>query len=184
MADISKYTSLIPSQHQSAPKYMAMITLWSQMFVDVQDLLLSLPDEFDLDEAVGEQLDSVGIYVGYSRNVEAPIPSVYFSFDTPGLGWDQGVIFGPFDPTEGLTSLDDETYRTMLRLKIAANSWRGDLPTAATLLANVFSVSGHECLCRRRAGYDDDCRYRRNYPQCFDTRSDQGRVIFLEASWG
>jgi hypothetical protein len=142
MPDISSYQNLVPSQHADKPKFMAMLTLWAQAFVDNQNLLLSLPDEFDLDNAIGVQLDAIGEWVGYSRNVETPIPNVYFSFDTVGLGWDQGVIKGPFDPTEGLTLLDDSTYRTMLRLKISANGWKGDLPTAATLLASVFSMSG------------------------------------------
>ncbi|MGC7970039.1 DUF2612 domain-containing protein, partial [Salmonella enterica] len=73
----------------------------------------TLPFDFDLDQAIGVQLDAVGEWVGISRNITVPLAGVYFSFDIAGLGFDQGVWKGPFDPDTGLTTLDDDTYRLL-----------------------------------------------------------------------
>jgi hypothetical protein len=94
---------------------------------------------YDLDVAVGVQLDAVGLWVGISRYVVEPLTGVYFSFDTAGLGWDQGVWMGPYDPDSGLVTLDDATYRLAIRTKIAANNWDGSMIGAYTALANLFN---------------------------------------------
>lgn len=138
MADVSNYTSLITPEHASAPKFMAMVAAVAQCFVDQQDLLLSVPGEFDLDNAAGVQLDAVGLWVGIKRQVSTPLSGVYFSLDVAGLGFDQGVWQGPFDPSTGITSLDDDTYRLLIRAKIGANRWDGTLDSSAQILASIF----------------------------------------------
>jgi len=138
MADVSDYTSLITSEHASAPKFMAMVAGIAQCFVDQQNLLLSIPDAFDLDNAVGVQLDIVGLWVGVSRNIQTPLAGVYFSLDTAGLGFEQGVWKGPFDPTTGVTSLDDDTYRLLIRARIGANHWDGTVDSSIDILQAIF----------------------------------------------
>lgn len=44
-----------------------------------------------------------------------------------GVGWESGYWQGPFDPTTGIEKLDDKSYRTLIRAKIAANLWDGTL---------------------------------------------------------
>ena len=107
--------------------------------VDLQNLLGSMPGKFDLDSAVDAQLDDVGRWVGISRNVPLPLSDVYFSFDIEGLGFDQGNWKGPFDPDTGLTRLDDETYRLVLRAKIGANHWDGTLESSKEILDSIFN---------------------------------------------
>lgn len=141
MAQVSDYTALITSEHSSKPKFSAMVAAVAQCFVDQQNLVNNIYAAFDLDEAIGAQLDVIGLWVGISRNVTTPI-HVYFSLDVSGLGLDQGNWQGPFDPSTGITSLDDDTYRTLLRAKIAANSWDGTIPAAAAAYANLFGNSG------------------------------------------
>jgi hypothetical protein len=138
MPDVSDYTSLITSEHADKPNFMAMVAAVAQCFVDQQSLLLSIPDEFDLDNAVGVQLDAVGLWVGIGREITTPLTGVYFSLDIPGLGFDQGVWQGPFDPDTGVTSLDDGTYRTLIRAKIGANHWDGTLDSSADILDSIF----------------------------------------------
>jgi hypothetical protein len=54
-------------------------------------------------------------------------------------GFDQGVWYQPqYDTPAGITRLDDETYRTLLRAKIAANHWDGTLPGAKRALEILF----------------------------------------------
>lgn len=139
MADLSTYTDLVTPQHSDKPKYMAMLAAVFGCFVDQQNLLSSMPSAFDLDNAVGKQLDAVGLWVGVKRDVAVPITGAYFAWDTPGLGWDQGSWQGPFDPTTGISSLDDGTYRVLIKAKIGANHWDGTLPTAKTILDSVFT---------------------------------------------
>ena len=67
MVDVSNYTALITSEHADKPKFMAMVEAVAQCFVDQQNLLLSVPTAFDLDDAVGVQLDAVGLWVGIGR---------------------------------------------------------------------------------------------------------------------
>lgn len=141
MATASDYSALITAQHKGKPKFTALVEAVAGCFADIGNALRSIPPAFDLDSAVGDQLDAVGLWVGVSRNVLIPF-AVYFSFDTVNLGFDQGSIKGPFDPAEGLTRLDDETYRTLIRAKIGANTWDGSLPSWNAIMNQVFAGSG------------------------------------------
>lgn len=145
MADVSQYTSLITSQHADKPNFMAMVAAVCGAAVDQQNFLLSMPDAFDLDNAVGPQLDTVGEWVGISRDVNVPITNVYFSWDVSGVGWDQGIWMGPGDPTTGVTQLDDGTYLQIIQAKIGANNWQGSLGTVIPLLNAIFGDSDTYC---------------------------------------
>jgi len=138
MADIATYTALVTSEHNQKPDFMAVVEALAQPMVDLQNVLDSMPGKFDLDNAVGVQLDDVGLWVGISRNVSVPLSGVYFSLDTVGLGFDQGSWKGPFDPDTGLTRLDDETYRLAIRAKIGANHWDGTLGSSKAILDSIF----------------------------------------------
>lgn len=141
MAQSSDYTSLITSEHASKPKFSAMVAAVAQCFADQINAMQAIPAAFDLDQAIGVQLDAVGLWAGITRQVKTPL-NVYFSLDTASLGFDQGSWQGPFDPSAGLVSLDDATFRTLIRAKIAANSWDGTIPGAAAAYANLFNGSG------------------------------------------
>lgn len=141
MAQATDYTALITTEHADKPKFMAMMAIVAQCFSDQINVAQSIPAAFDLDVAGGVQLDAVGLWAGIKRQVKTPL-NVYFSLDTAGLGFDQGNWQGPFDPSTGLTSLDDDTFRTLIRAKIAANSWDGTVPGAAAAYANLFNGSG------------------------------------------
>ncbi|MCM2544889.1 DUF2612 domain-containing protein [Burkholderia glumae] len=138
MADLNDYTALITSEHQPRPKFMAVVAALVSPVVDQQNVLASMPALFDLDAAVGDQLDIVGQWVGIARQVSTRLTGIYFSLDVAGLGFDQGAWKGPFDPDTGLTSLDDDTYRIVIRAKIGANHWDGTLAQSAAILNSIF----------------------------------------------
>lgn len=119
------YLRLITSQHQSADKFVSHINLITKSLSEITRLSLDLNKYFSLDEAVGVQLDVIGEWVGISRYISTPITGVYFSLDMDGIGFDQGVWKREFDADSGFTELDDETYRTIIRVKIKANHWDG-----------------------------------------------------------
>lgn len=135
MSGVADYLALITREHADKPKFNAYIAMLAQPFADAQALLASMPMAFDLDYAVGVQLDAVGVRVGRSRQISVPITGVYFSLDVAGLGLDEGYLQGEFDSPDGLTSLDDDHYRLLLRAKIASNHWDGTLPSAASAIA-------------------------------------------------
>ncbi len=139
--DVSRYTGLITSEHADKPKFVATVAASVQPFADVLATLTALPAAFDIDQAVGTQLDIVGLWVGVSRQLLEPLTGVYFSFDTIGLGFDQGTWQGPFDPTSGLVSLPDDAYRALLYATIGSNQWDGTIPGAYGVWQLLFGSS-------------------------------------------
>lgn len=133
--------------------YLARITPWQstrQRFVSTVAGVLApivdagaasagLPAAFDLDTAIGAQLDVVGQWIGRARTVPLPIPGIYFSVNDPARGLNLGVLKGPFDTPIGITSLDDETYRRLLRANILAKRWDGTVPGAQAAFDAFFS---------------------------------------------
>lgn len=139
---MSKYTDLITNYHAGKPLFFQHVDLSTRPLTDVSTSLNSLIAAFDIDTAVGVQLDILGEWIGRSRIVSVPISGIYFSFDTDGLGWDQGVWQGPFDPDSGYTSLSDETYRVILKAKIAINNWDGTNDSLPQILDTALTGSG------------------------------------------
>lgn len=135
---MSEYTDRITAEHADKPKFVALVDGITGDISGIRDFDLSLVDAFDLDLAEGTQLDAVGAWVGISRNVAVPIAGVYFSFDVAGLGFDQGVWKGPFDPDTGLITLPDDTYRILIRAKIGANRWDGSMAGWKAIIDQVF----------------------------------------------
>ncbi len=137
----SDYTDLITSEHRGKPKFVSTIEATVDPVANAQAFLKELPAAFDLDDAVGVQLDAVGAWVGVSRTISTCLISVWFSFDTEGLGFDQGIWKGPYDPDKGLYELDDDTYRALIRLKIKVNTWDGTIGTARAAILDFYGTT-------------------------------------------
>lgn len=132
------YLDLLPSANREQPNFTATISATVQPFVDEQVVLIDVMNsKFDLDLAAGQQLDFIGLWIGLTRRLSIPIAGVFFAFDTPGLGFDQGVWYNSSYASEGIVNLDDGTYRLMLALKAAANVWDGSLGDAN---AKIFEI--------------------------------------------
>lgn len=139
---MSKYTDLITNYHSQKPLFVDHINLITRPLTDTGNAMTALINEFDIDNAVGMQLDILGKWIGRTRVVSQPISGIYFSFDTDGLGFDQGVWQGPYDPDAGFTNLSDETYRIILKAKIAINHWNGTNETLPAILDTALAGSG------------------------------------------
>lgn len=135
---MTRYQGLITSYHRHKPKFFDHITLITQPFISIQNATNNLVADFDLDEAIGVQLDAVGLWIGIGRTVKIPIEGVFFSLDIDGVGADQGIWKGEFDAGDNITVLDDDTYRTILRAKIAANHWDGTTETLSDVYQAIF----------------------------------------------
>src|SRR6266566_1182141 len=105
--DATQYTKLVTSEHSSKPNFMAFVAALVQTFVDQQKLLASFSALFDVDLAVGDQLDKIGAWAGVSRNLSKVIG--------------------------GVTVLDDATYRVLIKFNIAMNIWDGTVPGIYTV---------------------------------------------------
>ena len=143
MADLSDYLKLIPAPNNTQPKFMAWASVLLQGLVDAAIVADSLQTLFDLDTAVGDQLDKVGQWIGLTRYITEPLGNVFFSWGIPGLGWGQAQWASPFAPrTAQIVALDDYHYRTLLKARVAANQWDGTIEGAYTAWADLFSSEG------------------------------------------
>lgn len=136
--DVQHYLDRITPEHADKPKFMAMIERVLQPFADAQAVLASIPGLYDLNDAVGVQLDRVGVRVGRSRDIAVPITNIWFSFSDPLRGFSQGIWKGPYSDQVSVNTLDDDIYRKLLRAKILANSWDGTIEGAQAALDAFF----------------------------------------------
>ena len=103
MSLMSSYQDLITSQHRGKPKYLATVTALLKYTDDIFKTAIYLDDEFDLEEAVGDQEEVIGAIVGADRVL-------------------------PFQPDKELSPiLDNEAYRILIKSKIASNLWQGGI---------------------------------------------------------
>ncbi len=138
----AEYLALITSAYAEKPRFMATVEASVAPFAAIQDVLKSLPAAFDIDTAMGVQLDTIGLWIGRSRRIDAALVGVYFAWDdTVATGWESGVWQGVYDPASGLVDLPDDSYRRLLRAKIATNSWDGTIPDAYAVWESVFDAS-------------------------------------------
>ena len=142
MISSDKYTSLITSEHIDKPNFVAMVAAVCQPMVDIQNLCLQVPTLYDIETAIGSQLDVIGQWVGITRNLPVPITGVYFTLDT-GPGLDGGILLGPDDPTTALYQLGDSFYRILIAAKILNNQWDGTKGSLFAITQALFSSFGY-----------------------------------------
>lgn len=134
-----EYLNLVTSANREQPDFIAKLSVSLELYVYLEELLGSMIPKFDVDEAVGDQLDIIGLWVGASREVSIPITGAYFEWDglTDTTGWDYGS-WQPADAPSEITTLPDDAYRTLIKFKIAANSWDGTTPDAYRIWELLF----------------------------------------------
>jgi hypothetical protein len=144
---MTDYTTLITSEFNQQPKFMALVDTFANSMGEITAAAESLPAAFDLDQAVGAQLDILGLWIGQSRNIPNAISISYFGFsDTPNAGGfgdlNNPSTGSPFfdlnDPLGSSASLPDGPYLTVLQAEILKNQYDGlmdDLEAALTLIA-------------------------------------------------
>lgn len=136
----NKYTDLIAGYHFDKPLFTQWIYALTQPLITAQNRLAEMQEDFDIDTAVGVQLDAVGVRVGISRKLPVSITGVFFSFDIAGVGFDEGIWLGRYESPEGITTLDDGTYRNVLKTKVLVNHWDGTIESLYYLLDQVALI--------------------------------------------
>src|SRR5215831_17737875 len=148
------FLNLVPSENKNNPKFMAWLEVFISALVDAGNVASQLQTCFDLDNAVGDQLDKTGEWIGLTRYIAEPLSVISFSFDTPGAGWDQADWFvsSPYDPAPNqVVTLDDTHYRTLLKARIASNNWDGTVEGAYAAWQTLFAAEGYQILIQNVA---------------------------------
>lgn len=128
MSEFTKqYTDLLIIQYYNKQKAIGTIEAFTKEYEKIFNLYESFENAFDIDFAVGKQLDILGKLVGINRNVPLVIPKKYFSFNYGNMG-DKFLIVDNDYPIKdkfeiGFTDLqlNDNDYRFLIRCKIIKN---------------------------------------------------------------
>ena len=152
---IAYYVNLLILQYRNKPKAQAHIqALISSLMV--YDLSILVRDGFNIDTAVGKQLDILGKYLGADRIVTGTSFSrAYFGYSEHGTiapyAFSPFMLSGTIPPdvqyysgfnsAESLFSLTDEEYRTILKLLIVKNNAIPSMLNIDNLLAMLFGAN-------------------------------------------
>ncbi|MFR3459019.1 MAG: DUF2612 domain-containing protein [Bilophila wadsworthia] len=139
---MSGYLGLVTSEHRNRPRFMATVAAVTDPLCGLQELLETMRAAFDVDSAVGGQLDRTGEWIGRSRHLRLELDDVYFEWGREAVGWARGSWKGLYDPETGMVRLPDETYRLLLKAKIGANRWDGTVPGAYEVWESAFADTG------------------------------------------
>lgn len=136
---IKTYQNLLTSEHQGQPDLLATIAAAVAPLVQVQFLLRSMIDLFDLDlSPKGNQLDILGLWVNAKRQINSPFAGVFFAWDDVASdGWDFGVWQEAGSPS-ALVTLPDDIYLTYILAKVAFNAWDGTTDGLYTIWESVL----------------------------------------------
>lgn len=111
---MDNYLDLITSEYRNSPNFIS----WLDSALSIVNSSKLTTDQinaaFDIDYAVGAQLDILGELIGRTR----------------------ALTFQPSDGSNPI--LDDDTYRLMLKAKISQNQWDGTIPAVYDLWNNIF----------------------------------------------
>lgn len=129
---INEYLKLLIKQYYNKPKARAEISLLIGSYSKVYGLFNAFIDAYDVDKAIGHQLDVIGRIVGISRNVPSVIPKLFFGFegDDSARGFadkfntliESAPFYDKFSNAYTDLQLDDNDYRFFIKAKIAKNS--------------------------------------------------------------
>lgn len=108
------YDALVTSEYQGSTNMLAWLNANLQLFQDVFLCLNNFNSSFDIDQAVGAQLDILGVIIGVSRVVN-------------------------FQPLGGVSPvLDDDSYRLLLKARVFGNHWNGLTATLRIIWSALF----------------------------------------------
>lgn len=134
---VEYYTNLLIIQYNQQPKARATISLFINELM-ASGVIFDVRDGYNIDTAIGLQLDILGKYIGVDRYYSTQNLTGYFSMstymddpsDTTKIGFanytDVGIKTGKWltynDILSQTTALSDSDFRILLKLKILQNN--------------------------------------------------------------
>lgn len=126
---VDKYLEIITSQHRGKPKFEAWLRRSLTIIDHAYLCAKSIDVNFDLDNAIGVQLDVLGQSIGRERTLK-------------------------FQPQNTNPVLPDEYYRLLLKAKVAMNNWDGKIPSIYDIWDNMFDDLGLQIQDNQDMSFD------------------------------
>ena len=114
-ANFDDYTDLITPLYKNKPKYMSLVNMYLSNILSPELISPMIENAFDIERAIGAQLDIIGNEVGCSRH----------------------ITFTPLDGSGDI--LSDYYFRIIIKCAIIRNLWKGDIMTIETLWDILFT---------------------------------------------
>lgn len=111
--DNNEYLKLITSEYAEQPNFNAYVSAFLNSIQSASECIASFDQIFNLENAVGDQLDQLGQLVGLTRELPIVDP------DIPAV-------------------LDDEYFRIVIQARIRANFWDGTIGQLNELISATF----------------------------------------------
>src|SRR6185437_10254564 len=127
---MTDYSTLLTSEYSDKPNLVQTVQITANGIGDITAALQSLPALFDLDNAIGSQLDVDGQWIGFPRTIGGVLLVQFFGFadDATALTFGEvgnAAVGGRFielnENASTTATLGDPEYRTLLRAKILQN---------------------------------------------------------------
>lgn len=116
-----KYMNLITSEYATCPRFIAYNESLLEPLLTTNDTLLDFANVFNLDNAVGDQLDKCGELVALTRVLPFSNP------DVPPI-------------------LPDDLFKLVIKARIYSNHWDGTLEGLQQLIVQLFPQSSFEIV--------------------------------------
>lgn len=107
------YLELVTHEYADKPKFNSMLSALLDKVVPINDCYLSYDIIFNINNAVGDQLDKIGEIIGLGRNL-------------------------PLENEQIPSTLDDDLYRRVLKSRIYFNHWDGTIDGLKYILEQLF----------------------------------------------
>lgn len=130
------YSALLTSEYANSPNFIQTVQLTANAIGDITTLLQSLPAQFDIDNALGRQLDIVGQWIGFPRTIGGVLLVQFFGFADDATALTFGELTDPSvggrflelgENTSQSATLSDVEYKLLLKAKVLQNDWDGSV---------------------------------------------------------
>lgn len=170
-------------QYSNKPNAISTITAITEEFELIYNNSNILDIAYNLDTAVGKQLDIIGKIVGISRNVPFSVPKKYFGFDGHLNSYPFGSKFNvvasypfrsKFEIPYSNGQLNDNDYRFFIKAKIIKN-----YATSKNIDSNSLSIQNAVDYLFNGKGYVTD-NYDMSMTLYIDSSYDSSKLTYLE----
>lgn len=143
------YSLLLTSEYENSPNFIQTVQLTANAIGDITALLQSFPAQFDLDAAIGSQLDVDGQWIGFPRTIGGVLLVQFFGFADDATALTFGELGNPSiggrflelgEDTSSTATLADPEYRLLLRAKILQNDWDGSVAEFEAAVSDVIAM--------------------------------------------
>lgn len=121
---MQQYLNLLIIQYYNKPKAREEIYRKIERYYDIYKSIIDFYSAYDVDSAVGLQLDHIGRIVGVARNIAESEPNTFFGYNN--APYTTGYSDAPYrtinDRLYSSRQLNDTEYRYIIKAKIAFNN--------------------------------------------------------------